>query len=230
MTVENTGGAASSGADKTGAGGAENKSAPLTLDQITAAFDARIAPLQAEIASLKNGQNAAKRVAKKEEGARKAPDLSNADPEVRTAFEETQREMRTLREAEDARAKKEEDAALKGALKTEITNGRFANPDIMEGLLVKNLRRSTDDSNVILIDDGQKAVPLSQAVKDLGLRDIFRPASVGNGAGAQGDQGAGGSGGGSGKGVTAADIEKMTDAEFAAHNAKVKQGQVEFAD
>ena len=230
MTVDNTA-AAAAGAST---GAAASTGGTLTLEAIQGLLTAAIAPLQAEITTLKNGHAAAQRVAKKEERKpAKTVDLSKIDdPELKAHLEEQAREVAAIREENAARAKRERETALAAALDTEIRNGKYANGDLMKGQLAHKLRFSTDDPNVVVVDDGTKAIPLSQAVKDLGMRDVFRPASVGNGAGAQGDQGAGGGqGAGAKTGFTAEQIAAMAPADVLKLAGQVQAGQAPaFAD
>ena len=214
---------------------------PLTLEQLQAAITAAITPLATELSALKNASAAAQRVAGKgadggqptggSDGANQpgAVDLSKLPDNVRAAYEGTQRELKSLREREEARTKSEVKAKATTALDAAIDAGKYANAPILKGLISPFVR--LNDAGQPVHDDGQRVRPLEEVVREIGAQDVFRSANAGHGAGA--NAGAAGAAGGAGSGVrrvSSAEIDRMTPAQFKEFEAQLGSGAATLAD
>jgi hypothetical protein len=167
----------------------------LTLDAVTAAIAAAIAPLRDEVRSVRNSEAARMRIAAKGgnvvapatvDGAAAAsgtPDPDSiTDPATRAWAKQMQREneARQQREAEAAEQARKDKAS--NALKALIDRDKPARAQKLFAMLNPYLKVGTDGK--VYHDDGDELRPVEDVFREHIADEIFKPVSVASGTGA----------------------------------------------
>jgi len=148
--------------------------------EVSKSVQAATAPLVAEIEGLRNSQNAQRRV-KAKSHTDQAPTNTAQDGED-SDVAKMRAELELIKQSEAKRQEADDQAFVQNALKAEIAKHNVANGELLERLILPDLRRG--ETGAVIHGEGEGAKLLSDKIAEEMANKVFQPASIGESANA----------------------------------------------